>query len=145
MTEQEIRDLLIAARTIAVVGLSDKPQRPSYGVAGYLQQAGYQIIPVNPNLRGPVHGVAPVASLREIQVPVDIVQIFRRPEYVPGVVEDAITIGAGAIWMQLGIVHEEAAARAAAAGLKVVMDSCMAVMHRRLIPRAARPVSAGGG
>jgi predicted CoA-binding protein len=145
VTDQEIRDLLSRARTIAIVGLSDNPQRPSHGVAGYLQREGYQIIPVNPNLRGPVHGVEPVASLRELRQPVDIVQIFRRPEYVPAVVEDAIAIGAGAIWMQLGIVHEEAAARAAAAGLAVVMDSCMAVVHRMLIPRAPRPASVGGG
>lgn len=144
MTNEEIRDLLSQARTIAVVGLSDNPQRPSYGVARYLQREGYEIIPVNPNLRGPVLGVEPVGSLRELSRPVDIVQIFRRPEYVPGVVDDAIAIGAGAIWMQLGIAHEEAAAKAAAAGLQVVMDSCMAVVHRMLIPRSSRPASVGG-
>jgi predicted CoA-binding protein len=142
---EELRDLLSKARTIAVVGLSDNPQRPSYGVARYLQREGYEIIPVNPNLRGPVLGVEPVGSLRELGRPVDIVQIFRRPEYVPGVVEDAIAIGAGAIWMQLGIAHEEAAEKAAAAGLQVVMDSCMAVVHRMLIPRTPRPASVGGG
>ncbi len=144
MTKDEMQDLLSRARTIAVVGLSDNPQRPSYGVARYLQREGYSILPVNPNLRGPVLGVEPVGSLRELEGPVDIVQIFRRPEYVPGVVEDAIAIGAGAIWMQLGIVHEKAAARAGAAGLQVVMDSCMAVVHRMLIPRAPRPASVGG-
>lgn len=145
MTNEEIRDLLSKARTIAVVGLSDNPQRPSHGVARYLQREGYEIIPVNPNLRGPVLGVEPVGSLRELGRPVDIVQIFRRPEYVPGVVEDAIAIGAGAIWMQLGIVHKEAAEEASAAGLQVVMDSCMAVVHRMLIPRPPRPASVGGG
>jgi predicted CoA-binding protein len=144
LTRQEIIDLLQGAHTIAIVGLSDNADRPSYGVATYLQREGYQIIPVNPNLRGPLFGVEPVGSLREITVPVDIVQIFRRPEYVSPIVDDAIAIGAKAVWMQLGIVNETAAARGAAAGLKVVMNRCMAVEHRLLIPRSPRPAAAGG-
>ena len=131
--QADIRELLGAAKTIAVVGLSDRPDRSSFGVASYLQRQGYRIIPVNPHLTGPVLGEKPFASLRDLPMPVDIVQIFRRPEFVPPVVEDAIAIGAPAIWMQLGIAHEGAAAKAEAAGLQVVMDRCMAVDHRMLM------------
>jgi uncharacterized protein len=132
-SRDEIRALLQAARTIAVVGLSADPDRPSYGVASYLQREGYTIIPVNPKLVEPVLGEEPFGSLAEIGVPVDIVQIFRRSQFVPPVVEAAIAIGARAIWMQLGVVHAEAAERARAAGLQVVMDRCMAVDHRMLL------------
>lgn len=126
-----LREILVAARTIAVVGLSDKPHRPSHEVAAYLQDAGYRIIPVNPMITE-VLGERAYASLRDIAAPIDIVDIFRRPQFVPQIVEDAIAIGAKVVWMQLGIVHEEAAARARAAGLAVVMDTCLATTHDRL-------------
>lgn len=132
-TQSDIRTMLREAKTIAVVGLSDDPMRSSFGVASYLQRQGYRIIPVNPHLTGPVLGEQPYASLRDVPMPVDIVQIFRRPEFVPPVVEDAIQIGAPAIWMQLGVAHDGAAAQAEAAGVQVVMDRCMAVDHRMLV------------
>jgi predicted CoA-binding protein len=132
LSRDEIRSLLAATRTIAVVGLSDDPGRASYEVAGYMQRQGYTIIPVNPQLTGPVLGAEPYPSLRAVPGPVDIVNIFRRPEYVPAIVEDAIAIGAKAVWMQLGVANEAAARRAEAAGLQVVMDRCLAVDHRRL-------------
>ncbi|MFD3166023.1 MULTISPECIES: CoA-binding protein [Herpetosiphon] len=125
----DIKQLLSNAKTIAVVGLSNKPDRASYGVAEYMQRAGYRIIPVNPVLTEPVLGEQPVASLSDIKEPIDIVDIFRRAEDVPPVVEEAIAVGAKAIWMQLGIVNQEAAAAAEAAGLEVVMDKCIKVEH----------------
>ncbi|KPL85478.1 CoA-binding protein [Herpetosiphon geysericola] len=125
----DIKQLLSNAKTIAVVGLSNKPDRASYGVAEYMQRAGYRIIPVNPVLTEPVLGEQPVASLRDINEPIDIVDIFRRAEDVPPVVEEAIAVGAKAVWMQLGIVNQEAAAAAEAAGLEVVMDKCIKVEH----------------
>jgi predicted CoA-binding protein len=128
---EELRQILASARTIAVVGLSDKPDRPSYDVAAYLQQEGYRIFPVNPNIAR-VLGEKAYASLRDLPEAVDVVDIFRRPEHVPAVVEDAIATGAKVVWMQQGIVHEEAAARAEAAWLTVVMDTCMGATHRYL-------------
>ncbi len=125
----DIKQLLSNAKTIAVVGLSNKPDRASYGVAEYMQRAGYRIIPVNPVLTEPVLGEQPVASLSDIKEPIDIVDIFRRAEDVPPVVEEAIVVGAKAVWMQLGIVNQEAAAAAEAAGLEVVMDKCIKVEH----------------
>lgn len=125
----DIKQLLSNAKTIAVVGLSNKPDRASYGVAKYMQRAGYRIIPVNPVLTEPVLGEQPVASLSDINEPIDIVDIFRRAEDVPPVVEEAIAVGAKAVWMQLGIVNQEAAAAAEAAGLEVVMDKCIKVEH----------------
>ncbi|MCA0354142.1 MAG: CoA-binding protein [Chloroflexi bacterium] len=125
----DIKQLLSNSKTIAVVGLSNKPDRASYGVAEYMQRAGYKIIPVNPVLKEPVLGEQPVASLSDIKEPIDIVDIFRRAEDVPPVVEEAIAVGAKAIWMQLGIVNHEAAAAAEAAGLEVVMDKCIKVEH----------------
>lgn len=139
-SDQEIRDLLTSARTVAVVGISDDPERDSYMVAEFLQRQGYRVIPVNPRLVAlniQVLGEKPYASLRDVPEKIDIVDIFRRPETVMPVVEDAIAAGAGAVWMQLSIVNEEAAARAEEAGLKVVMNRCMAVEHRRLIPKQA--------
>jgi uncharacterized protein len=129
MDRIQMKEMLTTARTIAVVGLSDKPDRASYGVAAYLQRAGYKIIPVNPVLKGPVLGEQPVASLRDIKEPIDIVDIFRRSEDVPPVVEEAIAVGARAVWFQLGIVNDEAAAAAQAAGLDVVQDKCLKVEH----------------
>lgn len=126
-----IPEILRSARTIAVVGLSNKRYRPSYGVAGYLQQAGYRIIPVNPE-ETEVLGEKSYPDLASVPEHIDVVDIFRRPEFVPEIVEQAIRVGAGAIWMQEGVIHEEAAARARAAGLPVVMDRCMLKEHRRL-------------
>ena len=133
-TDVEIRDLFTSATTIAVVGLSSKRNRPSFGVARFLQSAGYRIIPVNPN-ETEIHGEKAYASLDEIpkDIRVDIVDIFRRPEEVPEVVEAAIRIGARAVWMQEGVVHEAAAARARKAGLLVVLDHCILKEHRRLM------------
>lgn len=130
-TLDELRRILATTRTIAVVGLSDKPDRPSHAVAAYLQQQGYRIIPVNPNL-AEVLGEKAYPSVRDIPEPVDVVDIFRRAEDVPPIVEDAIAKGAKVVWMQLGIINEVAAARADAAGLKVVMDTCIEVAHRAL-------------
>jgi predicted CoA-binding protein len=126
-----IVEILGQARTIAVVGLSARRFRPSHGVAEYLQRAGYRIIPVNPKI-AEVLGERSYASLDEVPEPVDIVDIFRRPEHVPEIVEAAIRKGAKTIWMQEGVVHEEAARRAESAGLAVIMDRCILKEHRRL-------------
>lgn len=126
-----IPELLRTSKTIAVVGLSSNPMRPSYGVSEYMQSAGYRIIPVNPN-EAEVLGERCYASLGDVPHPVDIVDIFRRPEHVPDLVEQAIAIGARAVWMQEGVVHHAAAARAREAGLFVVMDRCILKDHRRL-------------
>lgn len=125
----EVRRILETARTIAVVGLSDKPERDSFRVAAYLQSQGYRILPVNPNLTE-VLGEPAYGSLREVPVPIDVVDIFRRPEAVPAIVEDAIAVGAKAVWMQDGIVHNAAAEQARAAGLTVVMSKCLLREHR---------------
>jgi predicted CoA-binding protein len=126
-----VEELLATARTIAVVGLSNKRYRPSYGVSEYMRSAGYRIIPVNPQ-ETEVLGEKAYADLGDIPESVDIVDIFRRSEHVPEIVEAAIRIGAKAVWMQEGVVHEEAAAKARAAGLMVVMDRCILKDHRRL-------------
>ena len=126
-----ISEILHTSRTIAVVGLSGKRFRPSYGVAEYLQKAGYRIIPVNPR-ESQILGEKCYPSLDAIPEAVDIVDIFRRSEFVPDIVEAAIRIGAKVIWMQEEVVHEEAARRAAEAGLTVVMDRCILKDHRRL-------------
>src|SRR5579872_1950132 len=129
-----IAQLLESARTIAVVGLSSSAMRPSHGMAEYLQRAGYKIIPVNPN-ETEVLGERAVARLEDIREKVDIVDIFRRSEFVPEVVESAIAIGAKAVWMQEGVIHEAAAERARAAGLMVVMDRCILKEHARRFHR----------
>jgi predicted CoA-binding protein len=128
-----IAELLNTSRTIAVVGLSAKRFRPSYGVAEYMQRNGYRIIPVNPHLQTAL-GEKCYPDLDGIPERVDIVDIFRRAEFVPEIVEAAIRIGARAVWMQEGVVHEAAAARARAAGLDVVMDRCILKDHRRMGP-----------
>ena len=120
----------LAGKTIAVVGLSSDPARPSFGVARYLQRHGYRIIPVNP-YEQIVLGERAYPGLRAVPVPVDVVNVFRRPEFVPDVAADAIAIGARALWLQFGVVHEEAALQAQAAGLAVVMDRCIKVEHAR--------------
>jgi uncharacterized protein len=120
--------ILRSARTIAVVGLSTDPRRPSYGVARYLQRAGYRIFPVNPNV-SEVLGERAYATLSDLPGPVDVVEVFRRSEFAGAVVDEAIAIGAGAVWLQDGVVDEAAAERARAAGLDVVMDDCMMRRH----------------
>jgi predicted CoA-binding protein len=125
-------NLLRNAKTIAVVGLSSRRSRPSYGVSEYMQSNGYRIIPVNPN-ETEILGEKAWASLEEIPDPVDIVDIFRRPECVPEIVDAAIRIGATGIWMQEGVIHDEAAAKARAAGLEVVMDRCILKEHRKMV------------
>jgi uncharacterized protein len=130
LSEDAVGELLKVARTIAVVGLSSDRMRPSYGVAEYLQRAGYKIIPVNPNERE-VLGEQAVQRLEDIREKVDIVDVFRRSEFVPEVVESAITIGAKALWLQEGVIHEAAAKRARDAGLFVVMDRCILKEHAK--------------
>ena len=131
VTWDDVQRILETTKTIAVVGLSDKPDRDSYQIASYLQQQGYRIIPVNPRIKE-VLGEKAYPSLRDVPDPVDVVDIFRRSEDVPPIVEDAIAIGAKVVWMQTGIVNEEAAARAEAAGLAVIMNACMRSAHRTL-------------
>jgi len=130
MSEQEIGRLLSSARTIAVVGLSDKPFRASHGVSEYMQSRGYRIIPVNPHLTEAL-GEKAYPRLEDVPEPVDIVNIFRRREAVATVVDSAIRVGARAIWMQEGVWDHEAAAKARAAGLAVVMDRCLLKEHRK--------------
>jgi uncharacterized protein len=125
-----IAELLKRHHTIGVVGLSSDPGRPSYGVAQYMQSAGYRIIPVNPNERE-VLGEKSYVRLEDVPQKVEIVNIFRRPEEVSPAVEGAIRIGATVVWMQLGIEHQQAAEKARAAGLVVVMDACIFVEHKR--------------
>ncbi|MGH9719427.1 MAG: CoA-binding protein [Bryobacteraceae bacterium] len=127
----DIPTLLRSARTIAVVGLSSKPFRPSFGVSQYMQRAGYRIIPVNPTIAEAL-GERSYQDLESIPEPVDIVDIFRRSEFAGPIVDAAIRIGAKAVWMQEGVIDEEAAGRARAAGLFVVMDRCILKEHRRL-------------
>lgn len=132
-TDDDIRALLEGARTIAMVGASDRPDRPSHGVMATLQRHGYRVIPVNPAITGEhVHGEFVFRELAQLGDPIDIVDIFRRSDAAGEVVDQAIEAGAKAVWMQLGVVNEAAAARAEAAGLKVVMDRCPAIELRRL-------------
>ena len=126
-----ITEILKTTRTIAVVGLSRNPSRPSNGVAEYLKRAGYRVIPVNPN-EAEVLGEKSYPSLEEVPEPIDMVDIFRRSEYVPDIVESAIRVGARSVWMQEGVIHEAAAERARQAGLDVVMDRCTLKEHRKL-------------
>jgi predicted CoA-binding protein len=128
-------EILRRFRKIAVVGLSSDPGQASYGVAKYLQEHGYKVTPVNPN-ETEVMGRKAYADLSSLPEAPEVVQIFRRPEFVPEIVEQAIEVGANVIWMQEGIVHEEAAARARKAGLEVVMDRCMRSVHRRMSANA---------
>lgn len=132
MTDQEIKDILTKYRVIVSVGLSSKPDRPSFGVCVYLQRHGYRIIPVNPN-EAEVLGEKSYPDLDSVPEPVEIVQIFRRPEAVPEIVEAAIRKGARVVWMQDGAGNPEAAKHAEDAGLEAVVDDCMMRRHRRLI------------
>jgi predicted CoA-binding protein len=130
-TLKEMYNILVNAKTIAMVGASSNPDRPSYEVMQVLQKAGYHVIPVNPN-ETEVLGEKAYASLSDIPEPVDIVDVFRRAESTPPVAEEAVKIGAKVLWLQLGIINEEAAEIARKGGLQVVMDRCIKVMHRKL-------------
>jgi len=134
--ERELRSLLGEAKVVAVVGISSKPWRPSYGVAAYLQEHGYRIVPVNPN-EEEVLGEQVYASLLDIpkKVHVDVVDVFRRAEHTPDVARDAVAIGARLLWLQEGIVSEEAARIAAEGGLEVIMGVCIMKVRERLMAR----------
>jgi len=136
--------ILASARTIAVVGLSPDPRRPSHGVARYLQRAGYRIVPVNPMV-AEVLGERAYPTLRDLPQPVDVVDVFRRSEFVGPIVDDAIAIKAGAVWLQDGVIDQAAASRARAAGLDVVMDDCMMRRHARSFPTPRAGEGQGGG
>jgi predicted CoA-binding protein len=138
MLSDETREILRSFRTFAVVGLSPKPHRDSHIVARFLQEHGYRVIPVRPEADR-ILGEKCYRSLTEIPEKVDVVDIFRRSEAVPPVVEEAIAIGAKVVWMQLGVIHEEAAGRARKAGLLVVMDHCPVIEYRRHFGSAPRP------
>lgn len=130
---EALKAILQKYRVVAVVGLSPKPERPSYQVAKYLKDHGYRIVPVNPGQKE-ILGEKCYASLKDIPFPVEIVDIFRNVEAIPGIVEEAIAVGAKVVWMQLGLTEPNAARRAKEAGLAVVMDHCMKVEHARLFP-----------
>ena len=130
-SDAELRRLLSAVRTIAIVGASSKESRASYGVFARLLRAGYRVIPVNP-FETNVHGQTAYPDLASVPGPVDLVDVFRRPEETPALADQAVSIGAKVFWLQLGIVNEEAARRAARGGLTVVMDACLAVVVGRL-------------
>ena len=133
LNDEEIAELLTSARIIAMVGASDRPDRPSYRVMATLQQHGYRVIPVNPQITGEhIHGEFVFRDLHQLGDPIDIVDIFRRSDAVGEVVDQAIAVGAKAVWMQLGVIDQLAAARAEAAGLQVVMDRCPAIDIPRL-------------
>ncbi len=130
--------ILREAKTLAVVGLSSNPDRPSHDVTTYMKAAGYRIIPVNPG-QTEIMGEKAYARVADLPEAPDVVQLFLRPEHIPQAVDDAIAKGAKAIWMQSGIVHNEAAAKARSAGLTVVMNRCMKVEHRRALSTGAIP------
>lgn len=129
-TTDEIGELLKKSKNIAVVGLSDSPLRPSYGVSAYMQSHGYHIIPVNPEIKGAL-GEKAVPTLADVQGKIDIVDVFRRSEFVPEIVDEAIRLKVPAIWLQEGVIHEKAAEKARKAGIFVVMDLCILKEHRK--------------
>jgi predicted CoA-binding protein len=131
---EQITELLKKAKNIAVVGLSSSPIRPSYGVSAYMQTQGYKIIPINPEIKGAL-GEKAYASLSDLAEKVDIVNIFRRSEFVPAVVDQAIRLKPTAIWMQEGVSHEAAAAKARKAGILVIQDRCILKEHRARLGR----------
>jgi uncharacterized protein len=131
--DEDIAELLMTARTIALIGASDRPSRPSYGVMQFMQAHGYRVIPVNPQITGEhVHGEYVWRELSQIGEPIDIVDIFRRPQAAGEAVDQAIEAGAKAVWLQLGVINDVAAAKAEAAGLKVVMNRCPKIEIMRL-------------
>lgn len=140
--DEDIRDLLAHARTIAMVGASDRPDRPSNRVMKFLQDQGYRVLPVNPQITGEhIHGEYVWRELSQIGEPIDIVDIFRRSEAAGEAVDQAIAAGAKAVWMQIGVIEEDAAERAETAGLKVVMDRCPKIEIPRLDIRPLNPVT----
>ena len=140
MTDEELRDLLLDTKVIAVVGLSANPDRPSNQVAWYLHHQGYRLFGVNPACPEPeVFGVPMLPSLDQVPEPIDLVDVFRRPEYTPQVARDAAAAGAGAVWLQLGIRSDEARAVVTEAGLRYVEDRCLKVEHARLLASRQRP------
>src|SRR5690348_5700824 len=136
-SDARVAHLLRTARRIAVVGLSSNPERPSYNVARYMMEHGYEIIPVNPN-ENEVLGQPAYAKLTDVPGHIDIVSVFRRPVAVPGVVRVTIAVGADAVWLQLGAYNEDAARQAIAAGLITISDCCIAVEHARLVIHGMR-------
>jgi len=132
---EEIRDLLAGSRAIAVVGLSDRPYRTSHSIARFLQDFGFRIYPVNPNLSGPVLGEEPYASVEKIPEAADIVDVFRSSEKIMPTAKDAVAAGAKVLWMQSGVVNEEAASYAREHGLRVIMDRCIMVDYASLVGR----------
>ncbi len=134
-SREEIKEILEGTSNIAVVGLSDSPYRTSHAIGQAMQRVGYRIFPVNPNLTGPVLGEEPYATIEEIPERVDIVNVFRRSEKVLPTAEDAVTAGAKVLWMQTGVINEEAARYAEEHGLTVVMDRCIKVEHALLVGR----------
>lgn len=139
-SQEALQQILARAHTLAIVGFSSNRMRAGYYVPAYLQRAGFNVIPVNPNLESGL-GKPCYPELKKIPDPIDGVVIFRRPEHIPAIVEQAIEVGAWFVWMQLGIVHDQAAQMAKAAGLQVVMDACMMVEHRRYAGRSRIPFS----
>jgi uncharacterized protein len=136
--DDTLRGLLAPARTIAVVGHSHKPERPSYQIAQYLRRVGYRVYPVNPGLSA-IDGEPCYRSLLDVPEPIDIVNVFRRSEFLPDAVDEAIQVGAKSVWAQLRIHHPDAVAKAAAADLPLVMNLCIKIEHRRLAIPALRP------
>lgn len=133
-TAVDLSGILEQARTIAVLGASPEPWRPSFGVMNYLKRAGYKVIPVNPYAVGQcLHGEPFRACLKDILEPVDIVDVFRRPEFLGEIVEDVIAVRAPVLWLQLGIRNDEAASRAESAGVTVVQNRCISMEHSRLL------------
>jgi len=127
-SDEDVRNLLSTATTIAVVGASSNPERPSNGIMRQLKSEGYRVIPVNPN-ETEVLGERAYPTLADVPEPIDIVDVFRRAEFTPAIANDAVKVGAKALWLQSGVRNEDAAARATAGGLTVVMDACISVMH----------------
>lgn len=134
MSDDQIRQVLEKAKTIAVVGLASSPLRPSYGVSAYMQQQGYRIIPVNPTIADSL-GEKAYPSLRDIpkEIKIDIVDVFRRPDAVPEIVDEVIELKLPVLWLQETVIHEEAAEKARKAGVLVIMDQCILKDHRRLL------------
>lgn len=135
--DQMMKDILLSAKTVASVGVSSNQEKESYWIVSYLKEQGYHVIPVNPTA-DEILGQKSYPNLESVPEKIDVVQVFRKPEDVPPVVDDAIKVGAKVVWMQEGIVNEEAAQKAREAGLQVVMDACMRATHRRLI--GAKPI-----
>ena len=130
-SDQELRDLLTRTRTIAMIGASSNPEKPSHGIMQRLQEVGYRVIPINPR-ETEVLGERAFASLSDSGEPIDVVDVFRRPEDTPAIADEAVKVGAKALWLQTGIINEEAAARVEAGGLLAVMDACIAATHSLL-------------